>query len=372
VTARGRIVVAGRAFDVAGQAGASWAVLQYVLGLRELGYDVWLLEPVARARPATVRAFEALCGEFELTRRAALLVGGGEETIGASFTSVRAACASADALLNLSGILERHDLLDRFDVRAYIDLDPAFNQLWHSSGIDRGFGAHTHHFTVGAAVGRGDCAIPTCGVQWRHVLPPVVLSRWPAVPPAPAGAITTLGNWRSYGSIEAGGVFYGQKAHSLRGLFELPSRSGERFVLALDIHPDETTDLQALDTGGWTLADPRRVAGSPGAYRAFIAESKAEFGVAKAGYVTARCGWFSDRSACYLASGRPVIAQDTGFARVLPVGDGLLAFGDADGAVGAIDDLASRYDGHAAAAREIAASHLDSRIVLGRLLAELS
>jgi hypothetical protein len=366
-----RIVVAGRAFDVAGQAGASWAVLQYVLGLRELGHDVWLLEPVAQLQPETVRTFEALRAEFQLGDQAALLVGEGRETVGASFQAVREACMSADALLNLSGVLERSDLLGCFRTRAYVDLDPAFNQLWHASGIDRGFDRHTHHFTVGAAIGRDGCAIPACGVDWRHTLPPVVLSRWPAVPPAPAGPVTTLANWRSYGSIESGGAFYGQKAHSLRRLVDLPGRSAERFVLALAIHPDEAADLQALDTGGWELADPRHVAGTPASYRRFIAGSKAELGVAKDGYVVARCGWFSDRSACYLASGRPVLAQDTRLAGALPVGEGLLTFGDTDGALAALAALASDYEAHAAAARGVAEAHLDSRIVLGRLLQEL-
>jgi hypothetical protein len=371
VSARGRIVVAGRAFDVAGQAGASWAVLQYVLGLRELGYEVWLLEPVAGLDPSTVRTFEALTAEFELQGSSALLVGRSRETAGPSFESVLAACDSADALINLSGVLERPDLLERFAVRAYVDLDPAFNQLWHAAGIDRGFEAHTHHFTVGAAIGHRGCEIPTCGAAWTHTLPPVVLSRWRPIPLRSEGPLTTVANWRSYGSIDSGGVFYGQKAHSLRSLCELPRRSHEQFVLALAIDPDEATDVRALNEGGWELADPRRVAHSPAAYRDFIAGSRAELGVAKQGYVTARCGWFSDRSACYLASGRPVVAQDTGFGEVLPVGEGLLKFADADDALAALEELEADYAGHCAAAREVAEAHLDSRVVLARLIGSL-
>lgn len=371
MSSRGRIVVAGRAFDVAGQAGATWAVLQYVLGLRELGYDVWLLEPVAQPTAATVRAFEAVSAEFELGSRAALLVGHGGETIGAPSRSVRAACDSADALLDLSGVLAEHDLLDRFAVRAYVDLDPAFNQLWHASGIDRGFDSHTHHFTVGLNIGRDGCDSPTCGIDWIPTLPPVALSAWPLAPPRPNGTLTSLANWRSYGSIEWRGVRYGQKAHSLRRLAALPSASTERFVLALEIDPAEDVERQALSAGGWELVDPRRVAGSPAAYRRFISGSKAEIGVAKAGYVTARCGWLSDRSACYLASGRPVLAQDTGIADVLPLGNGLLTFTDSGGALAALDALDSTYARHAVAAREIAEAYLDARLVLGRMLEEL-
>jgi hypothetical protein len=372
VNERGRIVVAGRAFDVAGQAGASWAVLQYVLGLRELGYDVWLLEPVSGLSPATGRTFHALCAEFELRDRAALLLDDGEETVGASYQSVLAACDSADALLDLSGVLCGTELLERFSARAYIDLDPAFNQLWHATGIDRGFESHTHHFTVGVNVGRDGCEIPTCHVRWRSTLPPVALSAWAPAPQPPRASMSTLANWRSYGSIEFGGVHYGQKAHSLRRFVDLPRHAAERFVLALDIHPSEDADVRALRRGGWELADPRRAAGSPAAYREFISRSWAEIGVAKAGYVTSQCGWFSDRSACYLATGRPVLAQDTGCGSALPVGAGLLTFEDGDEALAGLDALRSDYAGHARAAREIAVEHLDARRVLSTLLAELA
>jgi hypothetical protein len=142
-------------------------------------------------------------------------------------------------------------------------------------------------------------------------------------------------------------------------------------VLALEIDPAEDADRRALSAGGWELAKPCRVAGSPAAYRHFISRSKAEIGVAKAGYVTARCGWFSDRSACYLASGRPVLAQDTGIADRLPLGDGLLTFEDESGALAALQALESTYARHAAAARELAEAHLDARLVLGGMLEEL-
>jgi hypothetical protein len=347
-------------------------VLQYVLGLRELGYDVWLVEPVAGLDQTTVRTFEALAAEFELRSRAALLVGHGEETLGASFRSLVRACESADALIDISGVLARHELLERFAVRAYVDVDPAFNQLWHTSGIDRGFDAYTHHFTAGLNIGREHCEIPTCGVAWRPALPPVALREWACAAPCRAGALTTVANWRSYGSIERAGAFYGQKAHSLRVLIDLPRRSSARFVLALEIHPDERADRQSLQGGGWELADPGRVTGSARAYRDFIVRSSAELGVAKAGYVTARCGWFSDRSACYLASGRPVLAQDTGLGRVLPLGEGLLGFADSDGALAALDSLESDYERHAAAARAFAEEYLDARVVLGGMLEGLA
>jgi len=380
VTPRGRIVVAGRFADVSGQAGATWAVMQYVLGLCELGYDVWALEPIADAAAASRRSlrpirawFERTVAEFGLAGKAALLLGGDRDRagVGATRRTIRRVCADADLLLNISGVLRDPALLELFSTRVYLDVDPAFNQFWHAGGVDRGFSAHTHHFTVGVTVGEPDCTVPTFGLRWRPTVPPVVLERWPVAPLAPAGAYTTIGNWRSYGSIHAGGVFYGQKAHSLRLLSELPLRSPEQFRLALAIHPDEKADLRMLGAQGWHLADPARVASSTAAYRGFIATSKAEIGIAKAGYVRSRCGWFSDRSACYLASGRPVVCHDTGFGSRLPSGQGLLCFGSLDGAVEAIEAVACDYTSHARAAREIAESHLDSRRVLEQMIDEV-
>src|SRR5207244_6087767 len=208
---------------------------------------------------------------------------------------------------------------------AFVDLDPGFNQVWHETGEEIGLAAHNRFVTVGQAIGTESCPVPTCGVDWIPTLPPIVLEQW-----APAGrprrdAFTTVGHWRSYGTVEHGGIRYGQRAHSLRKLISLPRLTGARFQLALGIHPDETADLEALDADGWELLDPVEVAGTPDRYQGFIAESKAELGVAKSGYAASRCGWFSDRSAAYLASGRPVVAQDTGFGDFLPIGEGLLA-----------------------------------------------
>src|SRR5262249_3533723 len=166
----------------------------------------------------------------------------------------------------------------------------------------------------------------TCGRNWIPTLQPVVPSEWPAAPGRPGGAWTTVGNWRGYGSIEHDGVKYGQKAHSFRRIADLPSRTRARLQPGFSIHQDEIHDLAALAAGNWDVVNPAIVAGTPDAYRRFIRASKGEFGIAKSGYVVSRCGWFSDRSACYLASGRPVIAEDTGFGRLLPTGEGLLSF----------------------------------------------
>ena len=227
---------------------------------------------------------------------------------------------------------------------------------------------HTHFVTVGQRIGQRDCSVPTCGLDWIPTPQPVVLEHWPSAGPPTRPAFTTVANWRGYGSIELNGVFYGQKAHSLRKLIELPRRTRQRYQLALSIHSDETRDLEALAANSWELLDPRKLAGTPSAYREFVRSSTAEFGLAKSGYVEARCGWFSDRSVCYLASGRPVLAQDTKFGDWLPIGEGIVAFTTMDEAAAGAEEITRNYSRHAHAARRLAEEFFDSDIVLSHLL----
>ena len=351
------------------QGGASWAVLQYVLGLLRLGHDVLFIEPVERAGAEVVDYFRSVVDDFGLTDRAALLIEGTRETVGVTYERLRERMAGADLLLNVSGMLSDEDLLAAPRRRVYLDLDPAFNQLWHAAeGIDVGLDRHERFVTVGLALGAPECPVPTCGRSWVTTPQPIVLSYWPRAWLLERDALTTVGNWRGYGSIEWQGRHFGQKAHSLRRFFELPSHTEERFELALAIHPDEKQDLAALHDYGWTLVDPTLEAGTPSAYQRFVAGSKAELGIAKSGYVESRCGWFSDRSVCYLASGRPVIAQDTGFGPFLPADTGLLAFTTVEDALTAIEELDLNYQLHSDAARALAEDVFDSQKVLPTLI----
>ena len=372
-----KILLSGMVAGDPHQGGASWAVLQYVAGFSALGHEVVLVEPLAGARgkdspgirPEVVDYFRSLP---LLEDRAALLVQGTEDTVGLSYGELTRFAAEADLLLNISGMLRDERLLASIPVRAFLDLDPGFNQVWQASGEDMGMDLHTHWVTVGQLVGAAGNPIPTCGHEWIATLPPVALDHWPAASEPPArDAFTTVGHWRSYGSIEHGGIHYGQRAHSLRELVELPRLSEARFQPALGIHPDEVDDLAALRANGWQLLDPADVAATPAAYAEFVRGSKAELSIAKSGYVASRSGWFSDRSAAYLAGGRPVVAQETGFSSVLPVGEGLLSFttiAEAAAAVAAVEENLRR---HSIAAREIAVAHLDAREVLRKLLDRL-
>ncbi len=373
------ILVSGMIAAVPHQGGATWAVLQYLLGFRRLGHQVHFVEPLdpAALRPKGVSLalstnaayFRQVAAAFGLEQDAALLLKGTQQTFGLDYEEVRRRARRAEVLLNISGMLEDEELIQHIPVRVYLDLDPAFNQLWHATqGIDMRFDRHTHFVTVGLALGQADCKAPTCGLSWIATLQPVVLEHWRAARGITYNALTTVGNWRGYGSIQYQGISYGQKAHSLRRFIDLPTRTSERFLLALAIHPDERKDLAALRSNGWRLVDPAQVADSPSSYHKFIQGSKAEFGIAKSGYVAARCGWFSDRSACYLASGRPVIAQETGFSRFLPTGEGLFAFETSEDVLRALEALCDDYERHARAARQIACEYFSSNKVLTRML----
>jgi hypothetical protein len=366
-----RIVVAGMLAGVPRQGGATWAVLQYVLGLRRLGHDVVVVEEVETSGFAdAARRLEALAAAFDLGPRVALVDRGSGACAGLSRAELLRVAGGADLLLNLSGTLTDPDLLAAVRLRVFVDLDPAFTQLWHAvDGVDMGFDAHERHVTIGRAIGHDGCTVPTCGRDWITTPQPIVLEHWPVAGDAAPARLTMVGHWRAYGSIHHDGVHYGQKAHSLRELLDVPAVATADFTLALGIHGDEREDLAALNRNGWDLVDPDAVAGTPEDYRAFVQGSWAEFGVAKLGYVASRCGWFSDRSLCYLASGRPVVAQDTGFPSWLPTGEGLFAFADSAGVAAAVEELRSDYPRHRRAARALAEDVFDSDRVLPELIA---
>jgi hypothetical protein len=366
-----KIVLSGMFVGVPRQGGATWAALQYALGLRRLGHELIIVEEAAGEGFAqAARRLNELVAEFDLGSHAALIDRGSRAVAGVTRAQLLRVVGGADLLVNLAGTLTDEEVLDAVQLRAFVDLDPAFTQLWHAvEKLDLGLGRHERLITLGRAIGTPGCTVPTCGRTWITTPQPIVLEHWPCAVRSPSPALTTVGHWRSYGSIHHGGVHYGQKVHALRPLLDLPARVNVPFLLALGIDPREREDLAALARHGWCLLDPAEVVATPSAYRAFIRRSWAELGVAKLGYVVSRCGWFSDRSLCYLASGRPVVAQDTGFSSWLPVGEGLFAFSCAEDVVAAVEELRGRYAFHRRAARDLAAEVFDSDRVLTEMLA---
>jgi hypothetical protein len=252
----------------------------------------------------------------------------------------------------------------------YLDIDPGFAQIWEAQELAHSFAGHDDFVTLASNIAGEDCLVPSGGRRWIGTLPPILIDHWPLAPPG--SAFTSVGSWRGpFAPLEHDGVSYGLRAHEFRRFFELPARVAAPFEVALEIDPEDHRDREALRAGGWRLLDPLEQLGGFAPYRDFVRSSMAEISIAKGVYVGTRGGWFSDRSATYLASGKPVLAQDTGFGAALPTGRGLLCFADLDGAVAGAQELCANLDAHAAAARAIAEEHLDSGVVLRRLLARL-
>ena len=294
-----KILLSGMIARVPRQGGATWVVLQYLLGLRQMGHHVHFVEAIpadsmhpggARLRDSeNGRYFRQVIDRFELGRAATLVHSGTKETVGRSYAELRRLASGRDVLINLSGLLQDRELTASIPLRVYVDLDPGFTQLWHlQDGLDVGFDGHNCFATIGVTLGSPDCPVPQGDIDWVKTPQPVVLDHWPVVQRPPRHALTTVANWRGYGSVEFEGQFYGQKAHSLRPFFGLPERTDETFELAMAIHPGEQSDLALLKHHGWRLLNPGRVAATPDGFRSFVQESRAEFGFAKSGYVAAK------------------------------------------------------------------------------------
>ena len=378
----GTIIVSGAIAQKPWQGGHTWAFLQYVLGLRKLGWDVLLVDqlepdmcldsdgqPCGIDESVNLDYFLRVMEGFQLTGAWSLLSDKGRRSIGVSRAALLERSREAVMLLNVMGYLRDAEILEQVETRVFLDIDPGFGQMWHELGLHVVFTGHDHYVTIGENIQGPECEIPTCGREWITTSQPVVLDYWPAVPGSPTGPMTTVASWRgTYGPVPFRGKTYGLRVHEFRKFLALPALSGEEFELALDIHSADARDRAALAEHGWSLVDPRGAAGDPWLYQSYVQKSKGEFMVAKNMYVQTRSGWLSDRSICYLASGRPVVAQDTGLECLYPVGQGLVTFRSIEEAAEAVSVVSGNYETHARAARALAIDYFDSDKVLSRLL----
>jgi hypothetical protein len=375
------IAVSGSLAQRPGRAGHAWVFLNYLLGFRDLGHEVLFLDRLEAAMldpgeaGTSVRHSRAACWLVETMAGAdlgdcyCLLLDGGE-TIGLSRAGALERLGRASLLLDFNGFLADEELLAVASRRVFFDIDPGFAQIWSELGLTEMLSGHDAFATVGLNLGAPGCTVPTGGREWVTTTQPVLLERWPAV--AAGAGFTSVGSWRGpFGPVEFEGMTYGLRAHEFRRFAELPRHCDAPFEIALDIDPADAGDAERLRAGGWALADPAAVAADLDTYRSYLQGSLAEISIAKGMYVQSHGGWFSDRSACYLASGKPVLAQDTGFGEHLPVGEGLLSFDDMEGAVVGAEAILAAPERHARAAREIAEEHFDSRKVLPALLERL-
>jgi hypothetical protein len=362
-----RVVVGGSIAQRPHVGGHTWVFLQYLLGFKALGWDVIFLDRLepdmcvdAEGRPSglddsvNLRYLDEVMRRFDLGDAYALLFDDGRQSIGLSRAELRERVETSALFLNVNGFISDEEVLDRAALSVFLDIDPGFGQMWRELGLHDMFTGHDAYVTIGENIGRPECTIPTCGLAWTATPQPVVLDYWR---PHPGGSerFTSVASWRgNFAPIEYRGVTYGLRVHEFRRFAELPRRSRQSFEIALDIDDAEVSDLELLHSNNWHLADPKLVAGDPWTYRDYVQGSKAELMVAKNMYVQSASGWFSDRSGCYLASGKPVLAQDTGFSRLYPTGEGLLTFTNLEEAIAGAEAICEDYPRHAKAARDLA------------------
>jgi hypothetical protein len=379
------VAIAGALAQKPRQAGHTWQFLQYLLGFRKLGWQVLFIDrlepemcvdetaqPCSLEDSINLRYFREVMGRFGLGNSFALLYDRGRQCFGLPRDRLLEQVGASAFLLNVMGFLTDEEVLGRAPLRVFLDTDPGFSQMWQDLGLADLLRGHDRYVTIAENIGRPGCTIPTCGIDWITWRQPVVLEQWPAQTTPPRHPFTSIGSWRGpYGPVEHGGRQYGLRVHEFRGFARLPAITGARFEVALDIHSAEVKDIELLESAGWDLVDPKVVARSPDVYRDYIQTSRAEFMATKNMYVQSRSGWFSERSICYLASGRPVLAQDTGLDGLYPVGEGLLTFRTLEEAAAAVEEINAHYQRHSRAAREIAEACFHSDKILTDLLGKL-
>lgn len=379
-----RIIVLG--YIVRGPLGGlAWHHMQYMMALKQLGHDVYFLEESndypSCYNPSThvtdsdpTYGLKFISGVFKrvgLKDRWAYYDAHTSNWFGPCADSVIDLCKSADLLLNLSGVNPLRSWFLGIPKRALVDTDPVFTQLRHlTDSSARSFALqHTSFFSFGENINSGRSLVPDDHFNWKPTRQPIVLDAWPVTPEPRKGKFTTVMQWESYPLREYKGKMYGMKSTSFKDYINLPKMTDVSLEIALG---SPSAPRQLLSQKGWSLRDPLKVTQNPWTYQEYVQQSKAEFSVAKHGYVVGRSGWFSERSACYLASGRPVITQETGFSNWLKADEGILSFKTMEEAILGIEEINNRYEHHCKSARFVAEEYFDSKKVLTSLIDEIN
>lgn len=358
--------------------GNAWSDLQYLLGLRALGHDVFYLEECGLESWVYNWQTEQFTTELDYptnyVRNCLEPLGfanqwiyrAGDRSVGLDIDKFSDVCSKADLMIirgsPISLWRDEYNLPQR---RIYIDADPGFTQINIVGGNSELANTIEHCdrlFTIGQRLGAEDCLIPTIGRHWLKTLPPVALPYWSAMEDD-ATHFSSIMQWHSYQEVVYAGVSYGNKDKEFLKFIDIPQLTKQPFRIALSGgFPNE------LFQHGWEVIPGWIASFTLESYQTFVQESRAEFGVAKHGYVATKGGWFSDRSVCYLASGRPVLVQDTGLSDWLPIGEGILTFSDQKEAANGIAAINADYERHSYAARRLAEEYFDSDKVLSSLL----
>ena len=388
-----RIVVTGLLGQYA-FGGVTWDYIQYLLGFRGLGHDVWYLEDsgawpydpirqtVSEDCSYNVNYLRGMMTEFGFGDRWIYRNGADGKFHGAGETAARDLIKNGDVLVNVSsaGWLRDYDFGVKHQM--FIDGDPMFCQVGLLDPKKADYAArvraHDSHFTFGLNMGRPGCLAPETGIRWKRTVQPIALDHWPVQDDANAAAqgsiaparFTTVMNWASYAPIEWQGKLYGQKDLEFERFKMLPKHTPQRLEMAMGQGIGSKRPTEELRSLGWTIHEAGEVLSDHRSYHEFLRTSKAEWSVAKHGYVAGRTGWISCRTACYLALGRPAVVQETGWSEYIPSGDGLLAFSTLEEAVDAIADINDHYAEHQAAARALAQQFFEAKKVCADLLAQ--
>ncbi|MGI9334144.1 MAG: glycosyltransferase [Gammaproteobacteria bacterium] len=362
--------------------------LAYAAGFQRLGHEVYVMEQVGRGRCVDEqggevpfdcwqgrRHFEQVARSYGIWPRCCLIYKRGETTYGMAFTQAIKVARRCDLLITRSGQFHKaKEIFGRVARRAFFDGNPGNTQLeFHEASADCDpLDRYDSLFTLGFNIGKAACPIPTDGLQWRPMPRPVDLAMWPVARRTEGERFTTISTWKGRSTMHWDGQDSGQKADNWLRFLELPERTAQGLEVALRLDSaTEAQDREMFLAKGWHLSDPERLR-SLNDYRDYIGGSRAEFSVAHNRYVKFRTGWFSDRSALYLASGKPALVQSTGLEDHLPVGRGLVTYSTLDEAAAGIDDINSNYAAHSRAARDIAVEYFDSDKVLASILEQVS
>jgi hypothetical protein len=359
--------------------GLAWVQMQYLAGLGALGHDVFYLEDCGDESWVYNWESEEVTTELDypaayvrdclepLGLQGRWIYRAGERSAGMSVEELRDVCGRTDLLLVWAVPFSRwrteYDWPRR---RAYIDADPGFTQMSLVNGDESLAGTINRCerlFTIAQRIGADDCPIPTVGRTWLKTLSPISLPHWPPAEDGRATHFTSVMQWRGFREVVYQGVVYGQKDKEFPKYFGLPRLTAQPLRIALTGAPPED-----MASHGWEVVPGWIASRSPASYQAFIRDSRAEFGVAKHGYVQTRGGWFSDRSVCYLSSGRPILVEDTGLSDWLPTGEGVVIFRDLPEAVRGIELINADYERHRRAARALAEQFFAAERVLPPLL----
>ncbi len=351
--------------------GHMWVYLNWALGLRALGCRVIWLERIVR-RPDEVRpridTLKRNLERYGLTENLALCDATGEplpDGAAEGYLSMEEA-AEADLLLNMRYGMPP-EIVDRFERSALVDIDPGLLQVWVSAGwINPAH--HDMYFTIGETVGTQAARFPDCGLRWHYTPPPVFLGAWPPTFADSRSPYTTVSHWgESFMEYNGQTIGTGKKTGFL-DFFELPQRTSAQLELALCLGDNEDWERRPLEKLGWKIEQAWDVCSTPEQYQAYIQRSRGEFSCAKPSCIQFNNAWISDRTLCYLASGKPAVVQHTGPSRFLPDADGLFRFRSLEEASDALSATESDYEKHSRAARELAEEHFDSHRVLSRVL----